>query len=309
MYNVKEKKKLVDLNEMICNLFDKGNPFSVVRIGNMEGYFLETFHKNEDPLVEFIYWLTLTSGVFPHSKDFLTKIWAPINHEAMINADILGFVDVSGAIEKNISFNELYCKNKYTFYGVDDILVLDPGYLVNKEIVDVPCPNPWTEKLKSKKVLVVSAFVESIKEQWKHKELIWNDTLDKIAPFELVDVVRSPFHPQMDNRQFPECDTWEKSLQYIMNQIDSYDYDVLLVSAAAMAPALANHAKNKGKVGITICGTLQLFFGLLGARWAGNHKSYTSWSKMFNEYWKYPLDVDRPQNEAVFNQFEKAYWK
>jgi hypothetical protein len=240
----------------------------------MEGYFLETFYKGEDPLQEFIYWLTLTSGVFPHSKQFLTQVWAPINHKAMVNADILGFVDVSGSIEKNKSFNDAFCSNSYTFYGVDDILVLDPGYLVNKEIVDVTCSDPWTEKLKNKRVLVVSAFVDSIKEQWKHKEKIWGDSLEKITPFELVDVLRSPFHPQMDNRQFPGCDTWDKALQYLMNQIDTYEYDVLLVSAAAMAPALADHAKNRGKIGITICGTLQLFFGLAGARWTGNHQSY-----------------------------------
>ena len=309
MYIVENKNALTDLNSKIGDLFDAGDPFSVVRIGNMEGYFLETFHKNEDPLVEFLYWITLTSGVFPHSKQYFTEVWAPINHKAMLDADILGFVDISGAIKSNKTFNEKYCTDKYTFYGVDDILVLDPGYLVNKEIVDVLCSNPWTEKLKSKKVLVVSAFVESIKEQWKNRESIWGDSLNKITPFELVDVLRSPFHPQMDNRQFPGCDTWDKSLQYLMNQIDTYDYDVLLVNAAAMAPALANHAKSRGKIGITICGTLQLFFGLLGARWTGNNKSYFAWPKMFNEHWRYPLDIDRPQNEAVFNQFEKAYWK
>jgi hypothetical protein len=309
MYNVRNKQKLNELNTKINDLFDKKDPFSVVRIGNMEGYFLETYDKGEDPLDEFFYWLTLTSGVFPHSKQYLTQTWSPINHDAMIAADILGFVDVSGTIEKNESFKNKYCKNGYTFFGVDDILVLDPGYLINKEIVDVPCPDPWTKKLKGKKVLVVSAFVESIKEQWKNKESIWGDSLEKICPFELVDVIRSPFHPQMDNRQFLGCDTWDKSLQYLMNQIDTYEYDVLLVSAAAMAPALANHAKRKGKIGITVCGTLQLFFGILGARWTGNHRSYVTWAKMFNEHWKYPLDVDRPQNEEIFNRFEKAYWK
>lgn len=308
-YNVKDKQKLTEINNKLNALFDEGDPFSLVRVGNMEGYFLECFHKNEPPLVEFVYWLTLTSGVFPHSYEYLSQIWAPINHEAMINSDILGFVDISGHIEKNESFNQKFCQNKYTFYGVDDILVLDPGYLVNKGIVDVACENPWTQKLAGKKVLVVSAFVESIKEQWKNIDNVWGADKNKMAPYELVDVIRSPFHPQMDGRMFPGCDTWDKALQYLEDKIDEYDYDVLLVSAAALAPALADHAKQRGKIGLTICGTLQLYYGILGARWTGNNSSYTAWPKMFNEHWKYPNDVDLPQNKEIFNKFEKAYWK
>lgn len=308
MYNVKNKEKLDELNTRINVLFDKGDPFSVVRIGNMEGYFLEMYDKREEPLSEYLHWLSLTSGVYPVSKEYLTNVWALINHDSMRNADILGFVDIAGSIEKNNAFVNRYHKDSYTFYGVDDTLVLDPGYLIDKEIVDVSCPNPWTEKLKGKKVLVVSAFVETIKEQWKNKELIWGDSLEKICPFELVDVVRSPFHPYMDDRQFTGCDTWDKSLQYLMNQIDTYDYDVLLVSAAAMAPALADQAKRRGKVGITICGTLQLFFGILGPRWT-DVPGYSSWKKMFNEHWKFPLDIDKPKKGHVFNQFERAYWR
>jgi len=308
-YIVENPQALIDTNNKICELFDSNKPFSVVRIGNMEGYFLDCYDKGERPLQEFYYWLSLTSGVFPHDDTFLKNVWAPINHEAMINSDLLGFVDISGHIKANKSFNEKYCKDKPLFYGVNEILALDPGYLVNMDIVNVPCENPWTEKLKGKRVLVVSSFVESIKYQWDYRKEIWGDKLDKILPFELVDVIRSPFHPQMDSRLLPGCESWDQVSVYLKNQIDQYEYDVLLVSAAALAPTLADHAKRQGKVGITICGTLQLYFGIIGARWAGKNQSYTSWPKMYNEYWRWPSESDLPDNKELFDKFEHAYWK
>jgi len=308
-YIVKEKHNLSLINNKIGEMLDSNVPFSVIRIGNMEGYFLDCFNKQEMPLEEFFYWLSLTSGVYPHHMSYLTTTWASHNYRAMINADLLGFVDISGHIKANDDFNSKYCKDKFTFYGVDEILALDPGYLVNEGLVDVECPNPWTEKLKGKKVLVVSAFHDTINHQWKNIDKVWKNKLDKLAPYELVGVVRSPFHPQMDDRQFPGCTTWDMTLQYMKNLIDEYDYDVLLVSAAAWAPALANHAKLSDKVGLTICGTLQLYFGIIGARWAGNNPSYTEWPRMFNNDWIYPLDNDLPRNKDLFNRFERAYWK
>jgi hypothetical protein len=308
-YKVENPEALTNTNNIISNLFDTKDSFSVVRIGNMEGYFLDCFDKGELPLGEFYHWLSLTSGVFPTNNEFLQDIWAPINREAMINADVLGFVDISGHLKANKSFTEKYCKDKPVFYGVSEILALDPGYLVNMDIVDVPCENPWTEKLKGKKVLIVSSFVDSIKYQWENRKEIWGDKLDKILPFDLVDVVRSPFHPQMDSRNLPNCNSWDQVAEELKRQIDAYEYDVLLVSAAALAPTLANHAKVRGKIGITICGTLQLYFGIIGARWAGKNPSYTAWPKMYNEYWRWPSETDLPDNKQVFDKFEHAYWK
>lgn len=309
MYNVKTKDALSSTNDKINELFEKSDPFSVIRIGNMEGYFLDCFNKQTMPLQEFFYWLTLTSGVYPHDMHYLVNTWAEHNYQAMVNSDVLGFVDISGHVKLNEDFNNKYTKGKHTFYGEDEILVLDPGYLTNCGLVDVPCEDPWTRNLKGKKVLVVSNFEDTINEQWPKIKEIWGDKYEDIAAFDLVGVVRSPFHPMMDDRQYPHCDTWDKTLKYMQQEMDKHDYDVALVSAAAWAPALANHAKNTGKIGLTICGTLQLYFGIIGSRWAGNNRLYTEWPKMFNEHWKWANEIDLPKNKDTFNKFEKAYWK
>lgn len=308
-YTVHNPENLFNLNKEIITALSSGKPTSIIRIGNMEGYFLETMYNNNTPLQEFVYWLTLTSGVHPgNDLNYLKDIWSPINCASMQNADILGFVDISGAIQNNSNFVKEYCKDKITFYGVQDILVLDPGFLINKQITNVECSNPWTKYLKNKKALVISSHVETIKSQWKNIDNIWGKERENITPFDLVEVIRAPFHPMMDDRQYSGCNTWDETLSYLCKEMDKVDYDVALISAGAWAPALADHAKNTGKIGITICGVLQLFFGILGSRWTGKNVDYLSWNKLFNEHWVYPMQNDLPKNKNVFDQFEKAYW-
>lgn len=299
---------LESTNKKISELLLKDQPFSLVRIGNMEGHFLECMHNNTKPEDQYFYWLTLTSGVYPDTMQYLSTTWNDVNKKAMSNADILGFVDISGSIRKNESFLSKNATTENLFFGENGILVLDPGYLTNLGCVSMTCENPWTENLKNKKVLVVTSFVDTVKVQWDKIHDVWGNLKDKIVPFDLVGAVRSPFHPLMDDRQYPNCETWDQTLKAICDEIDTYDYDVLFISSAAFAPALANHAKNKGKVGITICGVMQLFFGILGARWTGNNHLYHSWNRMFNRHWTYPLESDLPKNKHIFDRFEKAYW-
>lgn len=310
MYNVQERNKesLVRHNELLGELLREGEPFSSIRVGNMEGYFLECFYKREMPLNEFFYWLSLTSGVFPENVDYLVKVWAPIMVNAMISADCLSFVDVSGEIEKNEPFKRDLARCP-SFYGVDNILPMDPGFLINKGLVNVECNDPWTRYLAGKKVLVVSSMVESIKQQWDKRHLIWGDKVNDIIPFDLVGVIRSPFHPLTDKRQDPSWTSWDKVVDNLKRQMDEHDYDVCLISSASTAPALADHAKVRRKVGITVCGSLQLFFGIIGNRWAGGNAAYTGWTSMFNEHWVEPNPIDLPSNVELFNRFEKAYWK
>jgi hypothetical protein len=94
MYTIKNPDAVANINNQIIELFDSKKPFSVIRMGNMEGYFLDCFDKDTAPVDEFYYWLSLTSGVFPRDDNYLKNVWAPINRSAMINSDLLGFVDI-----------------------------------------------------------------------------------------------------------------------------------------------------------------------------------------------------------------------
>jgi hypothetical protein len=295
-------ESLQKINNKIIGSFQKNEPFSLIRVGNTEGYFIQSIHNKIEPKAEFFNWLYATAGVWPVDMNFLSGPWYDVNIQGMKNADYLGFVDISGEINRDHNFMNNFKGEKFS--GLEQIEILDPGLLLNKDkIID-----PWTKSLKDKKVLVVSSHKNTIEHQWNRIDSVWMDHKEKIVPFDLIGVVRSPFNPFVDDRQYPNCNSWYDSLQAMKKEIDNYDYDVLLVGAGAYSPALADHAKRNNKIGITLCGAIQIFFGILGSRWVVNQHHYSFWNSLYNEYWTYPLESDLPTNKNNFEIFEKAYW-
>jgi hypothetical protein len=74
----------------------------------------------------------------------------------------------------------------------------------------------------------------------------------------------------------------------------------------------AEHAKQRGKVGIQTGGVHQLFFGILGYRWSPEAQNgYRKWAKLYNQHWMYPMAVDEPANRDKYKFLETnyAYWK
>jgi hypothetical protein len=296
-----------EINETISKSLQENKPFSLIRIDNTAGYIIHCLSKGVVPSSEFWNVNTLVeANVVPSSLDYHSQVVIPKTLDIMENCDILGFVDVSGDISKDNNFLNQF-PDKPLFF---DFLALDPGALLGYS--DYQIEHPWTESLAGKKVLVVSSHANSIKEQWKNIDNVWGDNRAKIVPFELVDAISTPFHPAIDDRQYENCNTFEDLIQITKDRIDQYDYDVLLTGVTTQSPFYAEHAKQRGKVGIQTGATIQLFFGVLGGRWAHlNAPLYVNWRKMFNEHWKYPLDIDQPQgrNKIRFLETAQAYWR
>lgn len=293
-------------NELIKNIIVKGQPASILRIDNTAGYIIECILKNEYPNNSFFNENTLLeAGIFPTSLDYAYKRIYPLTIKLMISSDILGFVDVANSVSTNPLFNQLFLDKPV--FSNSSVLVLDPGALLNHSD-QYECTDPWTKYLKDKRVLVISTHAESIKQQWNNIDKIWGSKRELIAPFELVDVIRSPYHPNMDDRMYPNCNNWEDSVEYIKDLMSNYNYDILLTGSTTSSPFYAQHAKDMGKIGIQTGGSIQLFFGVLGYRWTHN----PSWfhNKMFNEHWIYPLEEDEAKNRNKVLHLESnyAYW-
>jgi hypothetical protein len=252
-----------EINETISKSLQENKPFSLIRIDNTAGYVMQSYHNGVSPSEEFINEFVLVQGgIVPSTIEYYSKVIIPKTIEVMKDCDILGFVDVAGQIAKDSQFLSQF-PNKPLFF---DFLALDPGALLGYS--DYQIDHPWTESLVGKKVLVVSSHANSIKEQWKNIDNIWGDKRAKIAPFELVDAISTPYHPLLDNRQYRNCNNFEDLVQITKDRIDEYDYDVLLTGVTTQSPFYAEHAKQRGKVGIQTGATIQLFFGILGGRWA-----------------------------------------
>jgi len=305
------QKDFYEINDLIGERLQSGEPFSVLRIDNTAGYVLDCLHEKQSPSEEFYNNYTLVeSGIYPTDLNYSFQVVMPKTIEMMKQCNILGFVDVSGKIKANENKFLDQFPDKPTFF---DFHIFDAGYIMGYSKFG-KLENPWTKYLKGKKVLIISSHAKTILHQWKNINKIWGDRVEEIVPFELVDAISTPFHPAIDDRQYKDCGDFEQLVNITKDRIDQYDYDVLLTSVTTQSPFYANHARERGKVGIQTGGALQLFFGILGGRWLNPdyyNYCYPSPEKLFNEYWIYPLEEDEPQkrNEIGFLETSTAYWK
>ena len=298
------------INEVISEKLQSNEPFSVIRLDNTIGYIFDCVLQGKTISPEILNEDTLLQGgIYPSNAGYYMSEIIPRVYKCMLKSDILGVVDISGNVLKG-KFFEHVGSVPYKFAGPHNHYIFDPGGLFGySSAYNEPLENPWTKYLKDKKVLAISTHAESIKEQWKNIDKIWGDKRELIAPFELVDCIRSPYHPSMDDRQLADCNTWVQSVSSIIKTIDTYDYDVILAGNSTSAPFYAQHAKSKGKVGIQTGGVLQLYFGILGYRWT-KVPGHNGWSNLYNEYWKYPLKIDEANNREKYKNLETnfAYW-
>ena len=90
---------------------------------------------------------------------------------------------------------------------------------------------------------------------------------------------------------------WFEALDYMKNEIANRDFDLLIVGCGAYGLPLAAFGKQMGKKAIHLGGGTQLLFGIKGKRWEGRyHGDDTRFADLFNEYWTYPSENEKPQN-------------
>jgi len=298
-----------EINNVLLNKLEHNESFNLIRLDNTAGYVLNCFFKNQTPSAEFFNeGCLLQGGIYPNTVNYYIENIVPRLIDVMKKSDILGIVDISNEIIQS-NFLDNFPDVNYKFAGDINHYILDPGGLLGHS----PCGSltrPWTANLKNKKVLVISTHRESILRQWENIDKIWGSNRDLIAPFDLVDVIRSPYHPIMDDRQPPKCEHWLQSVDYTKQLIDNYDYDVLLSGSSSSSPFYVDHAKQSNKIGIQTGGVHQLFFGIKGFRWTKEVRIHEKWEDMYNEHWIYPLEVDEAQKRKQLLQLETnfAYW-
>lgn len=291
------------LNEVLIDFFRKKEPFSCIRLGNTENYIFNTLYEGLPITSKYHYdSMSTVAGVFPKNFEFYNNEYKNEIIKTIQNSDIIGWVAITQPVP-NKKVSEELLKNKVCFSHIE---ILDPCDLA------IEYENPWTMELKDKNVLVVSSMENTIKKQWEIRHKVWGEYVDKILPFNLVDVIKSPHMPDVEGgvlyNESKEMRTWIDVKKFLEDEIDKHDYDVLLVGCGSYAPVLASHAKTRGKTAITTCGNTQLFFGICGGRWTLN-SGWKNFPKCYNEYWSYPDPEDIPKNYKLVETKEgKCYW-
>jgi hypothetical protein len=145
--------------------------------------------------------------------------------------------------------------------------------------------NPWTTALRGKRILVISAFTESIKE--KIGKAIYPVELFPDCSF----VFLQPLQLQGENfsrEWYIEYDKW-------FINMDTYkdSYDVALVSAGGMGNIICNHIfDSHKKSAIYIGGVISTYFGVYNQRMLTENKYAVT--AYLNQHWSRPKVSERP---------------
>lgn len=141
---------------------------------------------------------------------------------------------------------------------------------------------PFTYALKDTKVLVVHPFAQTIQEQYKnHNKLFQNP---KVLPHFSLQTFKAvqTLHQESDDR----FHDWFEALEWMSEEISKLDFEIALIGCGAYGFPLASRIKNMGKIAIHFGGALQLLFGIKGKRWEIEQPNVGQ--ELFNSHWVYP---------------------
>lgn len=156
---------------------------------------------------------------------------------------------------------------------------LDIFNYINYDIV-------WTQALEGKRILVISSFIESIRE----KEVIFNKIYNRDIFINNTFVYIKP--PSLSGDSPSE--EWDIELHKFCIELDSIkdQYDVALVSCGGLGNLVCNHIYNSGKSAIYVGGVLSVWFGVYNRRML---EEKSSMLRMYlNKNWSRPKISERP---------------
>ncbi|MGV6817917.1 MAG: hypothetical protein ACWA44_11690 [Thiotrichales bacterium] len=157
---------------------------------------------------------------------------------------------------------------------------------------------PWSIALEGKKVLVIHPFSKTIEKQYSRRTKIHNNK-NILPEFELL-----TYRPvqSIGEEESVEYSDWFGALEKMKEDVSDIKFDVALIGAGAYGFPLAAHIKRREKKAVHMGGALQVMFGIKGKRWEDDK----NFQAMFNDYWTYPLDEERPKG---FRKVEGGcYW-
>ena len=258
-------------NQILIDAINSNEPFCLLRPGNVE-YEFAVMHDYDTLYGGKTYESSKIFDILDKDDDRANR-WATQFKEDLKEADVI-------ACFGRKAYSEYYLMEVYS----------SPDYVIEmRQLECIHLSHPWTLELKNKKVLIVSPFSETMKEQYGKRNLIWNGK--KILPDMDVTFIKSVWYLDKDNND--GFDDWFVALEYLDKQIKETDFDIALLGCGPFSTFLAANIKRSGKKAIQYGGALQMLFGIQGARWDG--KEY--YKPFVNEHWVRPSSEETPKGK------------
>ena len=269
-----------DINQFYSILLEKfksGEPFFLARFGGSDYYIIvtELYKTNDKNLIEnYINHVSNFNGYYDKETDSEKRIenfkkYCEILESIYYRQKIYTYCGkpTIQAIKKlinNKTSNPLY--DKFSSYIVSNNIPVS-NYTFIESVY--PFLNLFKEIEENKKILIISPFSESVKEQYKNKNnLIKNYTFPN---FELI-TYNTPI-TYNDTKDLSHIDdscgnNWIEQSIKMCNDISEINFDIALISAGSYTMYLGNYiSSNMGKQSVYLGGVLNVIFNIYGKRY------------------------------------------
>lgn len=157
---------------------------------------------------------------------------------------------------------------------------------------------PWTLQLRGLRILIISAFIESIKEKIDDREKIYDIDLFPECSFVYL-------KPPQTNGSNPSRD-FSLELKDFCEKIKEIkdEFDIALCSCGGYGNLVCSYIYDLKKSAIYVGGALQMYFGVYGERWINENPDIM---KLYlNKYWTRPKNNEKPND---YDKIENScYW-
>jgi len=258
-------QKMLRGNNAIAEEILGKNIFFIGRFGSVEARILtnvELSTQSNGFLSKFISSIRLRKEAWINAG-----IWPPTSKQLEefldVYAESLSFVTTMATWENPQSVpDEKFLLEKYKITQRRITLSsLDAIQVAANEI------DPWTLKLESRNVLVISTFADLISDQYLFYRNLHNS---RILPKFNLQTMRPP---QTNGISFSRF-TWKQNLEKfkadLFEKIKEEKPQIALVAAGAYGMPICSYLYKSGISVIYVGGALQLLFGIMGKRWEQN---------------------------------------
>jgi len=239
--------------------------------------------------------MSRNAGIMVTSQKSL-KTYVHCNYNAVRNCDMLG-VWAETMYLQAVEFYH-FAKKQMPQKPIFHSCALEPFYFFQPSKYNTGVDNYRLYNLWSgKRLLVISSHINTIKQQIKH--------IDKVfEPYKIFDKNVFSFVCPPKTMSFNhENKDWMEDFEGFKKRVAEHDFDIALVSCGGYGMPICDYIYSTlGKSCMYIGGALQLFFGITGKRWL-DHETLKDY---YNEYWRRPLDIDRPPNSHLIEG--GCYW-
>ena len=267
-------------------------------------FFIGRLSKNETRLVGDILTLNTVSpdlfrqmlycsGISFSDGDDI-ELYIRLYDNAVARCDILGVW--GGNIKAQSANYYKYMKSERGEFHQISATALEPYYYMNSTHYQ------FNKIFENKRVLIITSHYETTQSQIAKRATLFNKPIfSENTQFYVYKPPQQNGGSHDGQSWATHCDDMKTDLRKIKN--NKFNFDIALVSCGGFGMITCDYLFSELNTSVMyVGGALQLYFGIMGQRWAANDQIKIH----MNDGWVYPLDVDKPKRPNLCEN--NCYW-